>query len=129
MATLHLAVPHGGITRSSPVTVSVQASPNTALTLTLRLSHTTYQWVGRGKHRKHVAHTTVLYHASMHGRTSHKGRFSGVLRIGSVPKTALKAVLGATVKTPRGSVEHHLTVKVYPPRAARPSAHAKHPKK
>lgn len=73
--------------------VTAHTAPHARISVTLKVTTTTVMIMGKGKHRRHVRHTAVLYHAGIAGPATVHGLFARHLRIAYKPQRPRWALL------------------------------------
>lgn len=96
------------------LTVRVDTLPKAPVSLTLQVVAKKTVVTGKGKHRKRVTRTTVLYRLRQHGVAGAKGHFVARLRVTYNPHTATRASLIATARISHSPVTRTTTVTIQP---------------
>lgn len=109
---LHLsrAVVGGG-----PYLVGVQTGECAQVSMTLEASATHVTVSGKGKHRKRVSHTVVIFRASTHGGADGHGQFTGRLAVTYKPKEPLPAILTVSVHRGKSAKSYKAHLMIQPP--------------
>jgi hypothetical protein len=69
---------------------------------------------GKGKHRKRVTHTVVLYQVTLHGVADARGRFVGRLRVGYRPRKATLATVNVTARSTHDTAQRSARITIVP---------------
>lgn len=95
--------------------VRVRTTPRAHLALTLRVTTTKVTTIGRGKQRKQVRRTVVLYQTTVTGITDAHGLFTRQLRITYKPAAPIQATLIVTAHTESMISARTMQVIIVPP--------------
>ena len=95
---------------------SITTAPGARGKVTLQVTTTTLVWKGKGKHRKRVKQSVVLYTATRQGTADTHGRLKSSLRVAYQPSDAVRAGLSVTTQAAcgRAGPKLHTQVTIQP---------------
>jgi hypothetical protein len=97
------------------LTLVLKTGARSQVTITVQVITTTVVVTGKGRHRKHVTQTRVLYRVSLRGLADAHGRFTGRLRITYKAAKPIQAHVLVSVHRGRLMATRTLTLTIQPP--------------
>jgi hypothetical protein len=97
------------------LTLGLKTGAQTEVAITVQVITTKVVVTGKGKHRKRVTRTRVLYRTSTRGTADVHGRFTGHLRITYRPANPTQAHVLVSVHRGRLTATRTLTFTIQPP--------------
>lgn len=94
--------------------VGVHTGSCAQVSMTLQVSTTQVKVTGKGKHRKRVSHTVVLYKAATHGGADSHGQYTGVLSVHYKPANPVPAILTVSTRFGKKSKSYQAHVTIQP---------------
>lgn len=107
--------PHG-VHGGDVLALAIRTAPRATVLTRLQVTTTKLVTTGKGKHRKHVRRTVMLYQATQHGAADAHGRLTDRLRVTYKPGKSIEAGLTVTARTGCGTAVHTDRVMIEPAR-------------
>jgi hypothetical protein len=112
---LTLSVAHHVVRGGQTLTLGLNTGAHTLVAITVQVIRTKVVVTGKGRHRKHVTQTWVLYRVSLKGTADAHGRFTGHLRITYRPAKPTQAHVLVSVHRGRLTASRTLSLTIQPP--------------
>jgi len=114
-STLPLALSassHGVVSSGGLLTFTARTRPATHVAATLQVTGQRAFYIGKGKKRRRILRTVLVYRTTTGGATDKKGLFTGRLRVTYKPASPVRARLNVTVYQSCGRASGALTVTI-----------------
>lgn len=110
-----LSAPHS-VAGGATLTVGLRAAVHARVTALLRVTRTTAQISGKGKHRHRTMNTTLLYATALQMMRDRHGRVTARAGVNYRPAEAIAATLTLTARDGCGATTRTLALTIQPPR-------------
>lgn len=95
--SLNVRLAHPSLVVGDTLQAIIHTAPRAQVGMTVRVVTTRAIVIGKGKHRKHVVRTVVLYAAAGHGTANERGEFTGRVRVTYSPPKQVQAQVTVVV--------------------------------
>jgi hypothetical protein len=113
--TLNVTGPHSLLPANGTVTVRLHTDRNAVVTLSLRLIRVTTVTLGKGRHRRRVSRSQLLYQVTLHLKADQHGNLTKRVQMRYAPQKPAQVTLVVSARTLHSTVTRTIKITVLPP--------------